>query len=240
MSLVLPSHVSRAYNPRLILGNLLAFRTILQGKTSHKYIDMNENPIMHIYYTNRLVLGFMCLFNELFYATLYLLYFTPGPICEYFFLLSFKFSFNDCNFLFCSSRCFTFETLCNGFRADCYSKDHHFDHSRYRRFSKYYNARPKRTWRIEKTRREQKSWINFSTMSKRSLSLKINSNPKNIFMCRCTHLVVINNICVWMWVQRAIKLQKHNEIVKEERIVRKMQENSLKFFLFLPVPETSR
>ncbi|KAG5672464.1 hypothetical protein PVAND_002591 [Polypedilum vanderplanki] len=54
--------------------------TILQGKTSHKFIDMNENPIMHIYYTNRTVLGFMCLFNELFYAALYLLYFTPGPL----------------------------------------------------------------------------------------------------------------------------------------------------------------
>lgn len=54
--------------------------SLLQGKTSHKFIDMNENPIMHIYYTNRTVLGFMCLFNELFYAALYLLYFTPGPI----------------------------------------------------------------------------------------------------------------------------------------------------------------
>lgn len=54
--------------------------TILQGKTSHKFIDMNENPIMHIYYTNRTVLGFMCLGNELFYAALYLLYFTPGPL----------------------------------------------------------------------------------------------------------------------------------------------------------------
>lgn len=57
-------------------------RTTLQGKTSHKFIDMNENPIMHIYYTNRTVLGFMCLFNELFYAALYLLYFTPGPLCK--------------------------------------------------------------------------------------------------------------------------------------------------------------
>lgn len=35
---------------------------------------------MHVYYTNRNVLGFMCLFNELFYAALYLLHFTPGPI----------------------------------------------------------------------------------------------------------------------------------------------------------------
>lgn len=58
-------------------------RTILQGKTSHKFIDMGENPIMHIYYTNRTVLGFMCLFNELFYAALYLVYFTPGPLSEY-------------------------------------------------------------------------------------------------------------------------------------------------------------
>jgi CDP-diacylglycerol--inositol 3-phosphatidyltransferase len=49
---------------------------------------MNENPIMHIYYTNRTVLGFMCLFNELFYAALYLIYFTPGPICEFFFFFS--------------------------------------------------------------------------------------------------------------------------------------------------------
>lgn len=56
--------------------------SLLQGKTSHKFIDMNENPIMHIYYTNRTVLGFMCLFNELFYAALYLLYFTPGPISK--------------------------------------------------------------------------------------------------------------------------------------------------------------
>lgn len=58
--------------------------TLLQGKTSHKFIDPNENPIMHIYYTNRTVLGFMCLFNELFYASLYLLYFTPGPLCKRF------------------------------------------------------------------------------------------------------------------------------------------------------------
>ena len=35
---------------------------------------------MRIYYTNRLVLGGMCLFNELFYAALYLLHFTPGPL----------------------------------------------------------------------------------------------------------------------------------------------------------------
>lgn len=37
---------------------------------------------MRVYYTNRIVLGLMCLFNELFYAALYLLYFTPGPLSE--------------------------------------------------------------------------------------------------------------------------------------------------------------
>jgi len=53
--------------------------TLLQGKTSHKFVDMSENPIMHIYYTNRKVLFSMCAGNELFYAALYLVYFTPGP-----------------------------------------------------------------------------------------------------------------------------------------------------------------
>ncbi|CAD6239018.1 GSCOCG00008605001-RA-CDS [Cotesia congregata] len=54
--------------------------TILQGKASHKFIDMSENPIMNIYYTNRLVLFLMCAGNEAFYATLYVLHFTEGPM----------------------------------------------------------------------------------------------------------------------------------------------------------------
>lgn len=54
--------------------------SLLQGKTSHKFIDMSENPIMHLYYTNRTVLFCMCAGNEAFYAALYLLYFTTGPI----------------------------------------------------------------------------------------------------------------------------------------------------------------
>lgn len=53
--------------------------TILQGKTSHKFIDMSGNPIMRIYYTNKLVLFIMCAGNEAFYAALYLLHFTEGP-----------------------------------------------------------------------------------------------------------------------------------------------------------------
>lgn len=54
--------------------------SLLQGKTSHKFIDMSENPIMRVYYTNRTVLFFMCAGNEAFYAALYLLHFTEGPI----------------------------------------------------------------------------------------------------------------------------------------------------------------
>ncbi|XP_034237701.1 CDP-diacylglycerol--inositol 3-phosphatidyltransferase [Thrips palmi] len=52
----------------------------LQGKTSHKFIDMSENPIMHRYYSDRKVLFFMCAGNEGFFASLYLLYFTEGPL----------------------------------------------------------------------------------------------------------------------------------------------------------------
>lgn len=59
---------------------LLKFcRSLLQGKTSHKFIDMSENPIMHLYYTSKPVLFGMCAGNEAFYAALYLLYFTEGP-----------------------------------------------------------------------------------------------------------------------------------------------------------------
>ncbi|XP_072934546.1 CDP-diacylglycerol--inositol 3-phosphatidyltransferase [Epargyreus clarus] len=52
----------------------------LQGKTSHKFIDMSENPIMHVYYTNKTVLFFMCAGNEAFYAALYVMHFYTGPI----------------------------------------------------------------------------------------------------------------------------------------------------------------
>ncbi|KAF2882800.1 hypothetical protein ILUMI_23312 [Ignelater luminosus] len=54
--------------------------SLLQGKTSHKFIDMSENPIMSVYYTNRTVLFWMCFGNEAFYSALYLLHFTEGPL----------------------------------------------------------------------------------------------------------------------------------------------------------------
>ncbi|XP_077298509.1 phosphatidylinositol synthase [Arctopsyche grandis] len=56
--------------------------TLLQGKTSHKFIDMSGNPIMRVYYTNKMVLFWMCCGNEAFYASLYLLHFTEGPLID--------------------------------------------------------------------------------------------------------------------------------------------------------------
>ncbi|KAK6636404.1 hypothetical protein RUM43_010065 [Polyplax serrata] len=53
--------------------------SLLQGKTSHKFVDLSENAVMRLYYTNRQVLFFMCATNELFFASLYLLNFTAGP-----------------------------------------------------------------------------------------------------------------------------------------------------------------
>ncbi|EEB12696.1 CDP-diacylglycerol--inositol 3-phosphatidyltransferase, putative [Pediculus humanus corporis] len=54
--------------------------SLLQGKTSHKFVDLSENAIMRLYYTNKTILFFMCATNELFFASLYLLNFTPGPM----------------------------------------------------------------------------------------------------------------------------------------------------------------
>lgn len=51
----------------------------MQGKQSHKFVDPNESPLIRMYYTKE-VLFPMCVGNELFYASLYLLYFTPGPL----------------------------------------------------------------------------------------------------------------------------------------------------------------
>ena len=38
---------------------------MFQGRTSHKFFDAGENPIMHIYYTSRPVLFGMCAGNEI-------------------------------------------------------------------------------------------------------------------------------------------------------------------------------
>jgi len=53
--------------------------SLLQGSTSHKFVDPTGNYWMKLYYTDRKVLFGMCAGNELFYAMLYLSYFTSGP-----------------------------------------------------------------------------------------------------------------------------------------------------------------
>uniref|UniRef100_A0A5K3FT36 CDP-diacylglycerol--inositol 3-phosphatidyltransferase n=1 Tax=Mesocestoides corti TaxID=53468 RepID=A0A5K3FT36_MESCO len=54
--------------------------SIQDGLSSHKAIRLDGNPLLRIYYTNRVVLFIMCAGNELFYAMLYLVHFTEGPI----------------------------------------------------------------------------------------------------------------------------------------------------------------
>jgi CDP-diacylglycerol--inositol 3-phosphatidyltransferase len=53
--------------------------SIMRGADSHKSIDLSGNTVLRVYYTNRIVLFCMCAGNELFYAMLYLSYFTHGP-----------------------------------------------------------------------------------------------------------------------------------------------------------------
>ncbi|VDL63905.1 unnamed protein product [Nippostrongylus brasiliensis] len=50
--------------------------TDLTGAETHKKSD---NPVLHLYYTNRTFLGFMCAGNEAFYLILYVRAFWPGP-----------------------------------------------------------------------------------------------------------------------------------------------------------------
>ncbi|XP_013407265.1 CDP-diacylglycerol--inositol 3-phosphatidyltransferase [Lingula anatina] len=51
----------------------------MKGSSSHKVIDLEGNPILKHYYTNRIILFLMCAGNELFFGTLYLIHFTAGP-----------------------------------------------------------------------------------------------------------------------------------------------------------------
>ena len=55
---------------------------LLEGKSSHKLIDPSQSRILSIYYTSRPVLFVMCFANELFYASLYVMYFTNGPLSK--------------------------------------------------------------------------------------------------------------------------------------------------------------
>ena len=52
----------------------------MAGQTSHKSEAANCNALLRFYYTSRPMLFCMCAGNELFYASLYLLHFTEGPL----------------------------------------------------------------------------------------------------------------------------------------------------------------
>ncbi|KAK7084336.1 hypothetical protein SK128_006020 [Halocaridina rubra] len=59
---------------------MLRTRTVMSGQTSHKSEAANANSLLRFYYTSRPFLFIMCSGNELFYASLYLLYFNEGPL----------------------------------------------------------------------------------------------------------------------------------------------------------------
>ncbi|XP_003739019.1 CDP-diacylglycerol--inositol 3-phosphatidyltransferase [Galendromus occidentalis] len=50
--------------------------SLMKGKTSHK--DVQGNWLLHIYYTSKPVLFTMCVANEVFYMSLYMLHFIEG------------------------------------------------------------------------------------------------------------------------------------------------------------------
>ncbi|KAF5397066.1 CDP-diacylglycerol--inositol 3-phosphatidyltransferase [Paragonimus heterotremus] len=54
--------------------------SVLGGRQSHKCIDLNGNPILCLYYQNKVVLFLMCAGNELFYSCLYIRHFLSGPL----------------------------------------------------------------------------------------------------------------------------------------------------------------
>ncbi|XP_061906399.1 CDP-diacylglycerol--inositol 3-phosphatidyltransferase [Entelurus aequoreus] len=59
----------------------------IKGAASHKSIDLSGNPILHLYYTNKVVLFVMCLGNELFFCLLYALHHVQQPEAWLYWLL---------------------------------------------------------------------------------------------------------------------------------------------------------
>ncbi|XP_077412491.1 CDP-diacylglycerol--inositol 3-phosphatidyltransferase [Vanacampus margaritifer] len=53
--------------------------SMVKGSTSHKSIDLSGNPLLRIYYTNKVVLFLMCMGNELFFCLLYILHHMEQP-----------------------------------------------------------------------------------------------------------------------------------------------------------------
>jgi len=50
-----------------------------RGIENHKQVSAHQGWVLRLYYSNRLVLGFLCGFNEAFFALMYLNYFWSGP-----------------------------------------------------------------------------------------------------------------------------------------------------------------
>ncbi|XP_061701274.1 CDP-diacylglycerol--inositol 3-phosphatidyltransferase isoform X2 [Syngnathoides biaculeatus] len=53
--------------------------SVIKGSASHKNIDLSGNPLLRVYYTNKVVLFLMCLGNELFFCLLYILHHMEQP-----------------------------------------------------------------------------------------------------------------------------------------------------------------
>lgn len=62
------------------------YSSLIHGETSHKVTDLSANPIMRLYYM-RPVLFIFCAANELFFASLYMLYFEHGYMFNVFGLM---------------------------------------------------------------------------------------------------------------------------------------------------------
>jgi CDP-diacylglycerol--inositol 3-phosphatidyltransferase len=56
------------------------YSSLARGLTSHKIVSKDQNFLLRIYYTNRKVLGALCIGNEAFFLGLYLCHFELGPV----------------------------------------------------------------------------------------------------------------------------------------------------------------
>ena len=59
------------------------YSSLLVGSDSHKTMRDDVPRLLHLYYTNRTVLGLVCLGNELFYVFLYVAPFVPQLLLQY-------------------------------------------------------------------------------------------------------------------------------------------------------------
>ena len=57
------------------------YSSLQHGETTHKVTDLAANPVMRFYYMRPVLFAF-CAGNELFFSSLYILYFTSGPLSE--------------------------------------------------------------------------------------------------------------------------------------------------------------